>query len=299
MPKKILTDYPYTIPSLNPLCRLLQADPEAFKNRPAQWVNEFFLIEALLRSEKAKQAYRSGGHRELIRFFHDHNIAFQNPLKRSHHRLLTSPPEKLVEELKEMGDVDCLLGIQDLGALVTLTPDIRITRDKTTWCGYDGEQDILESLRNSNPRFVYLRFDLAHPIDTILESKKLRRLLKKKREQFHKQPKARTIPIVSLLRRPSPSDVGDPEVIFRGPAFAFSDRQRKWTPFKDISNWLNYLKCDDLREKGHSPQEIAAKVYPGMKQGAEKYYSAIKRVKQAIKSAENGTWPPSTSRRIS
>lgn len=296
MPKKkeTPTGYPYRLPSLDRLLRLHQANPKIFKNRPAQWVNEFFLIEALLRSDKAKHAHHSGSDPELLRFFRDHNIIGQKPLQGSHHPLLTAPRQTLRGD--NFGNVDTLLGIQDIGVLARLTPDTirKMTRGTMEWPMYDGEQAVLTLLRNPSPRFVCLRFDASLPLDTILESKQLRRLFKERR----KQSKGLQRPIVTLLRRPS-SGVGEPEVVSRGPLFAFSDRQRAWTPFKDITMWLRYLKCYAMWKAEHSPDEISAKVFPGMGNGLSQYYSAIKQVKKAIKSAEDGTWPPSTSRRIS
>src|SRR5438034_8742423 len=87
----IMPQKQYTLPSLK---KLLQADPKTFKGRPVQWVNEFFLIEALLRSEKAKEAFYKCP-QEFTRFFQDHRIHFQDSLAGSHHALLIRPPEEL------------------------------------------------------------------------------------------------------------------------------------------------------------------------------------------------------------
>jgi len=296
MEKKTLKGYPDRMPSLSRILRLYETKPKpkVCKNRRAEWINEFFLVEILLRSKKAKEAYRQGGEAELTKIFQAHNVFDQQPLKCSHHRLLTAPEHKLSPTFDCLGTVDSRLGIQDLGVIARLTPDTvkKKTRGTLEWPNYDGERAALALLLNPSPRFVCLRFDMAHhSAETILDSPWLRHLLRER----HKQAKTLQPPTIRLVRSPA-SGVGEPEIVSEGPLFAFSDRQRKWTPFKDIPGWLTNLKCYDLCEDGHRPDEIVRKVCPN---GVSQYYSAIKKIDKAIKSAENGTWPPSTSRRIS
>ena len=274
MPKKKSTTSNLPLPSLAPL---LKADPKTFKTIPPLDVNEFFLIEVLLRSEEAQQAYRSGGEKELSRFLRKHRIFFQKPLEQSHHSLLNAAPGQSAEHYKASGFIDGHLGIADLGVQAKIL----------------GGSAFLAMIERSSPRYISLRFDMSYPADTILKSTELRRFL----QQKHKSAKGVKPPSIRNLQH---TPEGQFKVVYEGPLFASLDRLSRWTRFKDIRVWLEYLHIWERYAASdhtvHAKMAIGTDVYPGVTNSVGKVNTALKEVRNAIKSALGGTWPPTQKR---
>lgn len=266
MPKqeKPKTPYRFEIPPF-------KGDPEQITNRPQRWINEYFLIEALLRTEKAAQAYVHGDKSGLKSLFRDYGIYGQDPLTNSHHALLDGPfvkNEEFTREMEHLGWVDLELGIRDLKVAASLTPGKSygpfILGEQ--W----GEPECLFYLRNTNPRFVCLMLDLSHSPSLIMNSEPLLKLLKKRHEQYEEIPK--------------------------DDRFAFYERLEK-SPFSNIPAWFQYFRCYDLqRLQGLMPAQIAHYVYknhPDPKKAMARARKALQRAAQAVKAAEdNAPWPP-------
>ncbi|MEO7861536.1 MAG: hypothetical protein ABIU05_14070, partial [Nitrospirales bacterium] len=132
MPKKrkAARGYLQKIPSLDSLYRQYQASPDEFEARPAWALNRFLRIEALLRSDEAEKAFNQGGAEGHRLFFLDHGFKGDpDLLDGSHHDFLTKPWEDMRrgEEVKELGQVDNQLGIEDLAVMARRTPQTIIT----------------------------------------------------------------------------------------------------------------------------------------------------------------------------
>jgi hypothetical protein len=227
---------------------------------PPIYVNEYFLIEALLRSEKVMEAYRQGGEQALITKFREYGIVGHNPLHGSHHALLSEPvvDKEWGKKIAQLGHVDMGLGILDLGILATLPPNMNVHHGNLMLCGpNDGLADCLAYLRNSNPRFLCLRIDTSHPVETII--KRLRPLLRERHKQATKVP---------------------PDGLF-----AFYDRLMK-TPFRKIKAWLEYLQCYDLFQSGKTTEATGAQVYAKSPIASDKANLAIRRATVLITHAE-------------
>lgn len=248
--------YPYP-------AKLFPGDPPKIGNPPPRCVNEYFLIEALLRSEPVMAAYNHGGEPALIAKFRDYGIIGQNPLRGSHRALLSRPSidKALDKKLAELGYVAMDLGILDLGILATLPPRVQIHHDNMILCGpTDGLADCLAYLQNRNPRFLCLRIDTRQPVETII--KRLRPLLKEKHRQ------AQAVPLPAWL--------------------AFYERLKK-TPVRKIESWLDYLRCYDRFQKGESTVAAGEAVYGKRGDGSkatDNANSAKRRVRGLIKSAD-------------
>lgn len=273
MPKKNQTASDLPLPSLAPL---LKVDPKIFKNKPPLDVNEFFLIEALLRSEEAKQAYQRGSEKELSHFLRKHGIIAQNPLKRSHHSLLLRKTKKT---RTKFGFIVPRLGIADLGVQAKIF----------------GGNACLAMIEHPSPRYISLRFDMSYPAGSILESEELRHFL----QQKHESAKKMEPPSIRTLQR---TPEGQFKVVYEGPLFASLNRLTRWTRFKNIRVWLEYLHIWDKYAASdhteHAKMAIGAEVYPGVINPADKVKDALKEVRRAIKSALGGTWPPTQKRAI-
>lgn len=257
--KPAQSSYPYTI-------RPFTGDYKKIGKCPAAWVNEFFFIEALLRSPKVMAAFQAGGEQALTAIFIKYGVDGQAPLKGSHHALLSEPLRDKAwdAEMAQLGDIDTRLGIIDLGILARLPPNSIVHHGNITIHGFpDNLAECLAYLRDSNPRFLCLRIDTSAPPTKIIE--RLRPLLRNRHEQAKKMPPNKFV--------------------------AVHHRQKK-TPFRSVKTWLQYLQCYDLRKNGLPPKDIEAQVYPGDPIAHEKVNVAIKRVLLLIKAAEDGPWPP-------
>ena len=113
IPKKTQLGYPYRILPFH--------DTVAKKPLPI-WVNEFFMIEAVLRSPKTMRAYRqalseggrTGANQALLEELKRYGIRGHDPLTGSHHALLaTVPPTDAVwkEKMAQLGQGSSHCGI--------------------------------------------------------------------------------------------------------------------------------------------------------------------------------------------
>ncbi len=251
--KQTRNGYPYKIPTFS-------GNPPKISILPPRCVNEYFLIEALLRSEPVMAAYNHGGKPALIAKFRDYGITDQDPLHGSHHKLLSPPgiDKALNKQLAKLGYVAMDLGILDLGILATLPPRVQIHHDNMILCGpTDGLADCLAYLQNRNPRFLCLRIDTRHPVKTIIDG--LRPLLTEK----HRQAQAVSLPAW----------------------LAFYECLKK-TPVRTIKSWLDYLRCYDLFQNGESTVAAGEAVYGDNDAATEHANSAKRRVRVLIKDAD-------------
>jgi hypothetical protein len=269
MPKNTSKDY--KIPPLDPLLRLHATNPKVFKNKPAEWINEFFLIEALLRTEEVKKAYRRGKNRALMAILQDHGIIEQDPLRGTHHALLVASSEdsKANAQWAELGYVDKKLQIRDLGVVAKRPANTTSLISGVDWYwGESGEQECLRLLRHPHPRYLFLQIDAARKPQPIIN--RLRPLLKERHE---------------LLKQ-----------MARSQLFAFHHRLQK-TPFNDIPAWLRYFQCYDLRhDQGLEYGPIALRMY-GTHKKRDNPEKAVARVEWAIEGAKDKNWPPPVSKR--
>lgn len=250
--KRTRNGYPYSILPF-------PGDPPKIDILPPRCVNEYFLIEALLRSEPVMAAYNHGGELALIAKFKDYGITDQDPLHGSHHTLLSPPgiDKALDKKLAELGYVAMDLGILDLGILATLPPR-QVHLGNMILCEpTDGLADCLAYLQNRNPRFLCLRIDTRHPAGTITE--RLLPLLQERYQQTQAVPR---------------------------PAWlAFYERLEK-TPVRTIKSWLDYFRCYDLFQKGKSTKAAGQLVYKDADAATEHANIAMRRVRDLIKDAD-------------
>lgn len=252
--KSARSGYPYKILPFS-------GDPSKIGTPPPISVNEYFLIEALLRSEKVMKAYRPDDKLALISKFRECGIVGHSPLDGTHHALLSEPvvDKEWAKKIAQLGHVDMGLGILDLGILATLPPNVNVHHGNLMLCGpSDGLADCLAYLRNSNPRFLCLRIDTSHPVGTIIA--RLRSLLREKQKQATK--------------------------VLPDNLVGFSDRLQK-TPFRKIKAWLEYLQCYDLFQSGKTTEATGKQVYNGNDNESDRANLAIRRVKYLIKYAED------------
>lgn len=254
--KKKTKGYPYTILPL-------REDPKKYDRLFPLAVNIYFQIECFLRSPKALQAYRKS--QNIFQSLLKKSGINCDPLAGEHHvlmRVVTDPDEKFDDESvsagfvrnKKTGTVD--VGILDLAAVVNLGP--------SPWWPRGGEAAILELLHSPLPRFVCLRLDISHSPSSIIES--LRPLLEERSKQYEKTP---------------PKD-----------ALEQMHRENRKTTFRDITAWIKYFQCYDLRHcEDLSYGKIAIKVY-GTQIARDRAEQAVRRVSRAIKAAESNTCPP-------
>ncbi len=250
------TPYPYTILPFS-------GDPSRIRTTRPEWVNEYFLIEALLRSKPVMKAYRPDDPSTVITKLRASGITGQDPLKGTHHALLSEPLEdhEWVRKMAQLGDLG--LGILDLGVIAKLPPKVKVQHNTMHVTGTaDGLGDCKSYLLDPNPRYVCLRIDAAKPVETILQ--RLRVLLRDRHQQA----------IQSAF--PHHPDGGWRE---------FS-RRLKQIFFRNIPAWLAYVCCYDLYQSGLTIKAAGGQVYPDDPNATEKASVAIRRVKFVIRHAE-------------
>lgn len=248
--KSLRPPYPYLIPPFS-------GDPSRIRKTLPEWVNEYFLIEALLRSQPVMEAYRPDNPSALIAKLRACGITGHDPLNGTHHALLSEPLEdhEWAKKLYPLGYVDNSLGILDLGVLAKLPPNQTARYHDTIVAGSgDGMGDCRSYLLGTNPRYVCLRIDAAKPVETILQ--RLRVFLKDRHTEATQRP---------LLQEAS--------------------RRLQRTPFRNIPAWLAYVRCYDLYQSGLTIEAAGAQVYGGSAIATEKANVAIRRVTSVIRHA--------------
>ena len=250
--KSARSGYPYEILPFS-------GDPTKIGTPSPSSVNEYFLIEALLRSEKVMKVYEQGGEHALVTKFGEYGVVRHKPLRGSHHALLSKPvvDKEWGKKMAQLGHVDIGLGILDLGILATLPPNVNVHHGNLMVGGpNDGLADCLAYLQHSNPRFICLRIDTRHPVETIIT--RLRPLLRERHEQAKNM----------------------------APAFPFYEHLEK-TPFRKIKAWFEYLQCYDLFMSDKTTEAAGEQVYGKSVIAAEKANTAIRRVKALVTHAED------------
>ncbi len=188
-------------------------------------------------------------------------IINQDPLKGTHHALLSEYPEgfdrEWAKETAKHGQLNVRLNILDLGVLAKLPSSEGFPST--------GESACLAYLRGTDPRYVCLRIDAVHPVETVL--KQLRVLLRDRHQQAFQGS------------HPHHSD-GESSEFFR---------RRKQTFFRNIPAWLAYFHCYDLYQSGLTIEEVGRQVYRGDINAADNAGVAIRRVKRVIRHAESLT----------
>ncbi len=248
--------YPYTILPFS-------GDPSHIRKTLPEWVNEYFLIEALLRSRPVMKAYRPDDPSSLITTLAAYGITGHDPLKGTHHELLSEPRDdhEWARKMAQLGKLG--LGILDLGVLAKLPPNVKIDHKDIHVTGpADGMGDCLFYLRSTNPRYVCLRIDAAKPFETIL--RRLRVLLRDRNQQ--------------VWKKASPHHPDG--------AFHAFYRRFKVTVFKNPQTWLAYFRCYDLHARGKTIKDAGDQVYLDDFNATEKASGAIQKVKHVIQHAE-------------
>jgi len=255
----------------------------AFRDAPAKnlqpiRVNEFLMIEAILRSEETISRYREsfsqlgalGGRKALVDILKRYGIVGHDPLKATHHVLLkakASSPRNENKWNKKMASLGHLGGnskILDMGVLAKLPPHFSISDDMGTLYGpVSGEADCLAYLKSNNPRFLCLRLDTSYAPSAIIDD--LRALLQARHKQFK-------------------------HARFTGP---FSHLYEMQQPrIRDIQAWLQYLHCYDLQKKGHSIDDIADQVFPESRDSVARTNQGLQSVRNMIKAVQRTGWLP-------
>jgi hypothetical protein len=259
--KKTQLGYPY---------RILAFDRTVAKKPLPVWVNEFLMIEAVLRSPKTMKAYRQalakGGRKDarqaLIEELKRYGIRGHDPMNKTHHALLTTVPLPDVvwkEKMAQLGRGSSHCGILDLGVIAKLPPNATVTHEQVTVHGpTNGEADCLAYLRSPDPRFMCVRLDKAYPPSVIVGE--LRRLLAEEHPRFKH---ARFTGLFGKTHRTA---------------------QRR---FRNIPTWLRYLKCYDLQMSGSSIDEIATQVWADSRDPINLTNKALQAVRRLIKTVEN------------
>jgi hypothetical protein len=140
--------------SIIPVCK--EIFDRILKDHPFPFlVNEFFYIEALLRSSKAITAFSSGGQPSLQKLFLEHGILGHEALSNSHHILLLPPPAPISIQ-QDASDGDRSNEKRRLGDLAA--PYNPSTPDKV-----DQLDDLLKAKLN-DPRYLLLEIDLSHAV---------------------------------------------------------------------------------------------------------------------------------------
>ena len=257
--------YPYLIPPFPPQSSIAQ--------HPHPWgVALFFRIEALLRSPRVRAAYEEDPtHRKFMSFFkplwdeipQKLVLAFfppdwnESPLNGKYRYFICvdvdTPDNELDEDFAREGCVNNY--IADLAVIMKRGP--------SQWWPQGGEVEILQQLRNPDPRFLYFRVDVSREATPTLEA--LRPFLDQGHERYMQMPTDN-----------------------------FFDRFYKAeTPFRDFEAWRRYFQCYDLQETTDlSIGEITDQVY-GVGEGSASTTSKfLGRVRKVIKFAEDNIWPP-------
>lgn len=184
-PKKQPLGYPYAI---------LPFRGTVVKKPLPLWVNDFFMVEAILRSPKTMTAYRQalrkggrkGAHQALLQELKRYGIRGHDPMERTHHPLLiTVPPTDDVwkEKMAQLGQGSSHYGILDLGVIAKLPSNATVTHKQVTVHGpANGEAECFTYLRDPDPRFMCLRLDAAYPPSVIVDE--IRRLLTARHPRF-------------------------------------------------------------------------------------------------------------------
>lgn len=253
--------YPYQIP---PIEYLKVGD----LNKLDPWdVQEFFRIEALLRSLKVMELYEKTHSNSMKGSSDSLYMNYRvypgwNVLESSHHYLLdiTRPGVNNLKEMFEFSRVNC-------GAA-----------PKEWWL-----KEFRDALLADDPTFLYLKINAKNPkqkllrdIGKLIDQQKLEiRETPGDSDWFHAQPKENHKP-------------GD-------------RRHAQWRKTKtfydfDINAWIDYFKCYDLRTcEAKTYGQIAGKVYGDSKTKYENAEKAVKRVSTLIHYAQTKNWPPPTN----
>jgi len=244
------TGYPY------PIAPIAYLKNKALKHPNTPAVLEFFRIEALLRSEKVIEKYKTLTAKKDMK---ESEVAPQCGLPGDgawygvHHAYLL---EKDPIMLANVGDQpNDQYGIHDLQVDLLEAHLLK---------GYGGSKWNLEyQMRQKDSPFLWVRLDSRHGPNTIW--KKLEELLEKKRKQ--RSTESDTYPKAKPLQ----------------------------SPIQDIKAWIDYFRCYDLLHgDGKSYKEIAFEVYKDapIQRKTDHVQKAVKRVSTLIQKAESNNWPP-------
>jgi hypothetical protein len=240
-----------------------------FGHRPHK-VNEFFLIEFLLRSSRIRALYsEENGKQKFQAILRQRGIHSQDPLSGSHHHLLIES-EKFADEMGELGYLDVGLGILDLGKIFSLPPGYETNCDGMVLRGsfYGGEEECRSRLRMSDPlrnrRALSLYCELNHPPDVIW--KRLRPILHARHEEATRQASGKE---AMQVRHSSEQEI--------------RDNQRPHFNIRNVRTWLEYLYCYDYSKfENKTYGDIGALVYGKKKSATDSAKKAVKRVGQKI-----------------
>lgn len=240
---------------------------------PPICVNRYFLIEALKRSEKVMKQYKQGGVPRFI-LCSRYGLDEEALARKDHDKYLSVIPDAPSDsDYLKLGFVSHDPNILDL-KIVAKVPKggVKYTTGHFNFWQNGGEATVLEFLRDPTPEVLCLAIPMKASPTALIE--RLYPLIQARhKEAMNVPPDERTIRINNVTK-------------------CF---------FEDVAAWRRYIQCYDLWKSGHlSQKEIAYQIYPGtdrlcseeVSKAVQNVKSGIKQVRQMIKSAEKGVWPP-------
>jgi len=246
------TGYPYPIAPIAYLKDKVLKHP----NTPA--VLEFFRIEALLRSKKVIEKYKTLTAKKDMK---ESEVARVCGLPGNgvwqgvHHAyLLENDPIMLANVGEQPNDQYGIHDLQDDLFLVGNFPNV--LSGSIMW-------ELERQMRQKDSPFLWVRLDSRHGPNTIW--KRLKKLLEKK--QKPQSTESDSYPKALSLQ----------------------------SPIQDIKAWIDYFRCYDLRHcDGKSYKEIAFEVYKNapIQRKTDHVQKAVDRVTTLIQYAESNNWPP-------
>ncbi len=268
-----------------PLYRILPIDRATIKDKEnllAWIVDEFLFIEALLRGPRLITAHRKGQRPAFdtewialgVPGQHPRGCDplgyYSDPLNGTHHALVQnfqpSPPElRAAQAIRGTLLYEDGVKFIDLAAAATRPRNHAIKLGSGYHFGAsDGLAESLSYLQSRNPRFLCLCIDVTQTLENIEDH--FADLLRERRRQVEKLAGA-TVSSAS----PMPKQ-------------------------KNLTTWLDYLKCYDLHYiNGKSLEETGKAVYPKVpiESAKARANTAVGRVNKLIKQAELGIqhWP--------
>jgi len=274
--------YPYEIPSIE---YLKERDPKLLN---PWFVQEFFRIEALLRSPKVMKLYTktysiSKKRKSTTDCLYENYLV--NPgwsaLTGFHHAYLPDP-----RNITRVGDPRIFelrsSGIRDL---------------KSCHKNYSEEEEwqwLKESILSGNPKSLYLEIDVSCPTNKIISA--LRKLISEQKIQIKNSPDdSEWFETQYVTKEDQDKFISQIPKDIKG---KFNIKLRPWKNPKtlidfDVETWIDYFRCYDLRQcKDKTYGQIAGKVYGDSKTKYDAAGKAVKRVSILIWYAKTNNWPP-------
>lgn len=244
-------------------------------------IQEFFRIEALLRSPNVMALYKTIDPAAINSWTEDSlDVAYMIHVS-TRWRVLWGGHHWLVG--RGAGIVGELTGIvgEGGGGITNLKKEFEFNRansgtgPKERWLKYFGD-----ALRADNPTFLYLQINAKDPKQKLLMT--IAKMIDQQKKEIKKMP------VASEWFRSQHKENLKP-----GDRRYYQWRKTKTVIKFDIQTWIDYFRCYDLRQcKGKTFGQIAGTVYGDSKTKYDAAEKAVKRVRILIWYAETNNWPP-------